>query len=87
MALTQQVSLENNFGETSTFPDAYIKINEVQVTKTVSTAYVWTMSSKDGQVLTSKPYQFTADLEGENHLRQGYLHLKTLPEFADATDC
>jgi len=87
MALTQQVTLENNFGETSTFPNAYIKVNEVQATNTGSTAYVWTMNGKGGQVLTSKPYQFATDLDGENHLRQAYLHLKTLPEFANATDC
>jgi hypothetical protein len=27
------------------------------------------------------------DIDGENPVRQAYLHLKTLPEFAGATDC
>jgi len=27
------------------------------------------------------------DINGENPVRQAYLHLKTLPEFAIATDC
>lgn len=27
------------------------------------------------------------DIEGANPFAQGYAHLKTLPEFADATDC
>lgn len=27
------------------------------------------------------------DMQGDNPIRQAYLHLKTLPEFAGATDC
>jgi len=27
------------------------------------------------------------DLDGPNPIKQAYLHLKTLPEFADAIDC
>jgi hypothetical protein len=26
-------------------------------------------------------------LDGDNSIRQAYLHLKTLPEFANAVDC
>jgi hypothetical protein len=32
-------------------------------------------------------YSCTYDINGENPVRQAYLHLKTLPEFANATDC
>jgi len=27
------------------------------------------------------------DINGENPIKQAYLHLKALPEFSDATDC
>jgi hypothetical protein len=32
-------------------------------------------------------YAIPYDLDGENPIRQAYLHLKSLPEFAGATDC
>lgn len=32
-------------------------------------------------------YRCAYDLTGDNPIRQAYLHLKTLPEFAGATDC
>jgi hypothetical protein len=34
-------------------------------------------------------YSFEADLSvgAENHIRQAYKHLKTLPEFENAVDC
>jgi len=32
-------------------------------------------------------YECAYDLEGANPIAQAYVHLKTLPEFAGATDC
>jgi hypothetical protein len=32
-------------------------------------------------------YSCAYDINGENPIKQAYLHLKTLPEFATATDC
>jgi hypothetical protein len=32
-------------------------------------------------------YSCAYDITGENPVKQAYLHLKTLPEFASATDC
>ena len=34
-----------------------------------------------------KTSAFTPDLNGTNFIAQAYAHLKTLPEFAGATDC
>lgn len=34
-----------------------------------------------------KQFSCNYDLNGENPIKQAYLHLKTLPEFADAVDC
>lgn len=32
-------------------------------------------------------YLCNYDIDGENPIKQAYLHLKTLPEFVDAVDC
>ena len=32
-------------------------------------------------------YSCAYDINGENPIKQAYLHLKTLPEFLNATDC
>jgi len=32
-------------------------------------------------------FHFVPNLSGENFIAQAYAHLKTLPEFAGATDC
>jgi hypothetical protein len=37
--------------------------------------------------LSSVSYSCQYDIAGDNPIRQAYLHLKTLPEFANATDC
>lgn len=36
---------------------------------------------------TKEQYAFNHDLDGENVFKQAYCYLKTLPEFANATDC
>jgi hypothetical protein len=45
------------------------------------------MSSQSGDQLEERPYFFQYDITGENPIKQAYLYLKTLPEFATATDC
>lgn len=32
-------------------------------------------------------FHFVPELDGDNFIKQAYLYLKTLPEFAGATDC
>lgn len=88
MALIANVSLIDNFQEQITFLNAYIRIEKVLATRVGSTIDVIVFRQKDGQQLARKSYDFSAELEpGENHLRQAYLHLKTLSDFSDATDC
>jgi hypothetical protein len=43
--------------------------------------------TSEGELVDAWGVQFVPDLDGPNFIRQAYLHLKTLPEFADATDC
>lgn len=87
MALSQSTTLNNNFNEPSTFPDAYIRVEKVETTKQSSTALVATYKEAEGQFLVSNLYGFVPDLTGANHIQQAYEYLKTLPEFANATDC
>ena len=64
--------------------DAYIKVetvtgNKFQVASTISLT--------DNKKVFYRTYEFSPDLAGPNFIAQAYLHLKTLPEFSDATDC
>ena len=41
---------------------------------------------KDNDIIEQKIYSFYSKNNNSAH-KQAYLHLKTLPEFSDATDC
>lgn len=69
--------------------DAYWRVENITANKIEATCVV-SINKKDDELttqVTSKKYSFTPDLNGSNFIRQAYEHLKTLPEFADATDC
>jgi hypothetical protein len=69
--------------------DAYWRVEQVTATKNEAVCVV-TVNKKDGDLLTqvsNKRYSFFPDLSGKNFIAQAYDHLKTLPEFAGATDC
>lgn len=88
MAFTATIVLTDNFQEQITFTDAYVRVEQVAASRIGSTADVIIYRDKNGQQLIRQNYQFDAELEpGENHLKQAYEYLKTLPEFANATDC
>lgn len=65
----------------------YIKVFTVTGNKLNLTATVSFTSQDTGTVVTTKSYQFPLDLNGGNPIKQAYEYLKTLPEFANATDC
>lgn len=71
-------------GDISKDINAYIKVLAVSGSKEKLNI---TVLSSDGNVNFYQNYSFTPDLDGHNFIKQAYLHLKTLPEFADATDC
>jgi len=76
------------FGEeTITTEPLYIKVVGVSGNKLNLTATVTFTSQVTGTVITTKSYQFPLDLNGANPIKQTYEYLKTLPEFANATDC
>ena len=84
MALKNTMVSTHGFSAT----DAYVRVECVTlVTKFLisfrARAYIATGMPAFGDAEYSCAY----DLDGANPIRQAYLHLKTLPEFADATDC
>lgn len=87
MALSQDLSLLNNFGETSTFADVYFKVVTLGGSKETFSFELVAFKNKDGQELDKKVYSFAYDLNGHNPFRQAYEYLKTTPEFSGANDC
>jgi hypothetical protein len=65
--------------------DAYIKVDTVQGTKSNVVAQVDYLV--DGQLVQKQTYSFVPSMDGGNFIAQAYNHLKTLPQFAGATDC
>lgn len=87
MALTKTMILLDNFDKEVSFPGAYIKILAVVTNKLAHHLTYGIYEKANGRLLKEGREEFEIDLEIPNPLKQAYLHLKSLPEFADATDC
>jgi len=87
MALKQTITLKSNFETDAKFDNAYIKVRSVNFSKESAQANVDFYKSNKSERLIIKQYDFLVDINGENPIKQAYLHLKSLPEFADAVDC
>lgn len=87
MALQKNLS-KKAYGQTVSIENAYIKVMEIKGGKTSMRAKVMSFASSDANSpeIDTAFYRFTPDLNGENFIRQAYLFLKTLPEFANAED-
>jgi hypothetical protein len=68
-------------------PDAYLKISSYNGDNKYLRFNLEIKATKSGVSLDTLSYSVSLDLEGPNPIKQAYLHLKTLPEFADAIDC
>jgi len=71
----------------ATYEDCYIKVATVIASKSEGQATVVFSAKTKDLILFERNFLFPIDLEGPNPIKQAYLHLKTLPEFADAIDC
>lgn len=72
-----------NLGSNSQELNAIIKVHSVNGTKEKATADVRFIVGNNS---FAKPYNFTPKMDGDNFIKQAYLHLKTLPEFNGAQD-
>ena len=65
----------------------YITVEHVSGTKLEAACNVRSRKdTKDGSIVSDDVFKFTPDMNGSNFIQQSYEHLKTLPEFAGATD-
>ena len=86
MAIQKSHKFNTDFGVV-TVAECYIKVSMVEVNKSEGMANVSFFDKPNGKLLQTKIYPVPHDLNGSNALAQAYNHLKTLPEFAGATDC
>ena len=73
------------------FPDVYLKIGNMQGAKTIIfDLEVFRDESKENLLFRDNKADFRFELDitkPENHIKQAYDYLKTLPEFQGAEDC
>lgn len=74
-------------GKDVQFPSSYVKVTSIQGTKDSIVACFEFRPDAAGVPFAWGAHSFAPALDGENFIRQAYLHLKTLPEFANAVDC
>ena len=86
MAL-QKTHVVNFHGKDLVFQNCYFKVSHLAGSKSSLTASVDAMSSKDGSTISRTEFRFTPSMGASNFIAQAYEHLKTLPDFAGATDC
>jgi hypothetical protein len=82
--------VESSFGFRA--EDAYCRIESLSWSKRGSltfsaTTYLNQEASVSATALLTQTFSCDYSLEGDNPIAQAYQFLKTLPEFADATDC
>ena len=84
MTVTRNVPLAGDITFT-----AYVRVESVLMSKNSASAVaVWRHNDTSGISFDRTDFDFLPDLESPNNtIRQAYLHLKTLPEIANAVDC
>jgi len=70
----------------ATFASAYYRVEDVIVSKNGVNISVYIYNTVNGEVMDSNNYQMDYDPAGGEPLTQAYNYLKTLPEYAGATD-
>lgn len=94
MALKHSVTF-NFHGKDVVIDDTYVRVAQLVGNKDSMKAVVEInepyggedQDAKHGKLIEVRSYDFTPNLNGQNFLAQAYAHLKTLSEFAGATDC
>jgi hypothetical protein len=84
MALSKTTTSPHGFEATS----AYHRVEGVSlITNASMTFRVRAYKDASFPAFADDGYSCAYDINGENPIKQAYLYLKTLPEFATATDC
>jgi hypothetical protein len=68
--------------------NAYCKVSTLTIIDKIKIGFnVASFADVNLVPIVTQQYICNYDINGENPIKQAYLHLKTLPEFADAVDC
>jgi hypothetical protein len=90
MALRKNIEFTpNGFDSAAILNNAYIKVDTVSGNKSTLEVTVITYVEKNDEKspVQATKYKFVPSMDNKNFIAQAYAHLKTLPEFAGATDC
>jgi hypothetical protein len=92
MALSKTIQFTPvGFTQPAVLQDAYIRVESVNGGKNSLSASVVVYNKKDAEMLAAQnlSFAFAPDVgaNAKDFIAQAYNHLKTLPEFAGATDC
>jgi hypothetical protein len=86
MALKSQITLQA-FGQPVVIQNAYVRVHSIQGTKQLLNFSTSVCNENASEELVQQNFSFVPNMDGENFIKQAYRHLKTLPAFANATDC
>ncbi len=68
--------------------NCHIKVTMVSADKTnVVSDVLFRKDTADGAIVKFERHSFAPNMQGENFIKQAYVHLKTLPAFDGAVDC
>lgn len=92
MALSKTIEFTPiGFTQPAVLQNAYIRVESVTGGKNSLSVSVVVYSKKDAEMLAAQNLSFAFAPEvgssAKDFIAQAYNHLKTLPEFAGATDC
>jgi len=66
----------------------YIRVKNLAGNKISIMAYIEVLTSAKGTLLRIESMEFAPDmLSADNFVKQAYLHMKAIPEYANAVDC
>lgn len=85
MAITKTITASNGL----IAKNACHKVTNVQLIGKAKLAFLVSSYENANASLPfdTKAHECAYDIEGDNPIAQGYIYLKTLPEFSDAKDC
>lgn len=84
MALSKTINTPHGI----TVTDAYHRVEGLELlSKSTASVHLRVYANTAMAAISDMAFIVPYDLDGPNPIRQAYLHLKTLPEFANAVDC
>ena len=86
MALEKTITVSDGLGQDAVISNAYIRVDSVSGGKDSLSILVNSYKDKNLAPIKTSRFLFKPTMDS-NFIAQSYNHLKTLPEFAGATDC